>query len=204
MKWGDKKARRSGDFVNYVIIYFFLFVPGLPPARFRPCKVSAVKLNDPVLPFTDGTLEPVILPDHTIIVVLIHVPTSINVKTSDPITSSIRKCITCCVTLVHWHHHCSWLPCFSSLSLPPQYPRLVFPSTLPIILDVITHHNVTHKGKRLLRLETDPSLNLWSYSHRGPTDGPVFACLGFAENTSPPWNNNSICQIEGIGLFFRL
>lgn len=49
-----------------------------------------------------------------------------------------------------------------------------------------------HKGKRLLRLETDPSRTLWSNSHRDPTDGPVFACLGFAENTPPPWNNNSI------------
>lgn len=64
-------------------ILFFnadIFVPGLSPARFCPCKVAAVKLNDPVLPFTDRTLEPVILPDHTVIIVVIHVPASINVR----------------------------------------------------------------------------------------------------------------------------
>lgn len=53
--------------------------------------------------------------------------------------------------------YCSWLHRFPSLSLCPQYPRLVFPPTLPIILDVITHYNVTHKGKRPLCLETDLS-----------------------------------------------
>lgn len=45
--------------------------------------------------------------------------------------------------------------CFPSPSFCPPYPRLVFPPTLPIILDVITHYNVTHKGKRLLCLVTD-------------------------------------------------
>lgn len=50
---------------------------------------------------------------------------------------------------------CAWLHSFPSLSLCPRYPRLVFPPTLPIILDVITHYNVTHKGKRPLCLQTD-------------------------------------------------
>lgn len=103
---------------------------------------------------------------------------------------------------MHRYRHRSWLLCFSSLSLRPQYPRLVFPPTLPIILDVITHHNVTHKGKRLLRLETDPSRTLWSSSHRNPTDGPVFACFGFAENIPLPEIITVFCQIEGIGILF--
>lgn len=51
--------------------------------------------------------------------------------------------------------NCSWLHCFPSLSLCPKYPRLVFLPTFPIILDVITHYNVTHKGKLLLCLEID-------------------------------------------------
>lgn len=64
------------------------------------------------------------------------------------------------VTPVHW----VWISSsgFIVFPLPSfclQYPRLVFPPTLPIILDAITHHNVTHKGKWLLRLETDPSLD---------------------------------------------
>lgn len=50
---------------------------------------------------------------------------------------------------------CAWLHSFPSLSLCPRYPRLVFPPTLPIILDVITHYNVTHKGRRPLCLQTD-------------------------------------------------
>lgn len=105
---------------------------------------------------------------------------------------------------MHRHRHCSGLLSFSSLSLRPQYPRLVFPPTLPIILDVITHHNVTHKGKRLLRLETDPSRTLWSNSHRISTDGPVFACSGFAENTHPPWNKSSILPNWRNQTFFLL
>lgn len=58
---------------------------------------------------------------------------------------------------------------FPSPSFCPQHPRLVFPPTLPIILDVITHYNVTHKGKRLLCLETDlPRTNssLWLLGKR--------------------------------------
>lgn len=54
---------------------------------------------------------------------------------------------------------CAWLHTFPPLSLCPPYPRLLFPPTLPIILDVITHDNVTHKGERPLRLQTD--LSLW-------------------------------------------
>lgn len=53
---------------------------------------------------------------------------------------------------------CAWRHTFPSLSLCPPSPRLLFPPTLPIILDVITHDNVTHKGERPLRLQTDPSL----------------------------------------------
>ena len=45
--------------------------------------------------------------------------------------------------------------CFPSPSFCPLYPCLVFPPTLPIILDVMTHYNVTHKGKWLLCLVTD-------------------------------------------------
>lgn len=41
---------------------------------------------------------------------------------------------------------------FPSPSYGPPFTRLVFPPTLPIILDVITHCNVTHKGKQLLCL----------------------------------------------------
>lgn len=87
--------------------------------------------------------------------------------------------MTCCFTLVQRHNHWSGLLCFffSSLSLRPEYPCLLFPPTLPIILDVITNHNLTHKGKRRLRLATDPSRTLWSSSHWELTDGPVFACL---------------------------
>lgn len=57
----------------------------------------------------------------------------------------------------------SGIQCFPSPTFCPQYPRLVFPPTLPIILDVITHYNVTHKGKRPLHLETD--LHWTGYSH---------------------------------------
>lgn len=68
--------------------------------------------------------------------------------------------------------YCSWLSLFfSSPSFCPQYPRLVFPPTLPIILDVITHYNVTQKGKRLLCLETDLPLTnscLWTLVKKVP------------------------------------
>lgn len=72
-----------------MLSFFVLFVPGLPPACFCPCRVAAVKLNDPVLPFTNSTLEPVILPDYTVIMLVVHVPSSINVR---PSVSVIQKC----------------------------------------------------------------------------------------------------------------
>lgn len=90
---------------------------------------------------------------------LIHFPAVIEIHIASHIGITLRLELWSCNTLCHFcggslnivlGFHCFTLPSFC-----PQHPRLVFPPTLPIILDVITHYNVTHKGKRLLCLEND-------------------------------------------------
>lgn len=98
-----------------------------------------------------------------------HAVTDLATTTTNAVSINVTSRhghMTRCFTLAQRHNRWSGLLCFfSSLSLRPQYPRLVFPPTLPIILDVITRHNLTHKGKRRLRLETDPSLGLSGAAH---------------------------------------